>query len=97
MLRSKREIFLPESIAMKAATEITPRPPIWIRSRIMVCPAADQVRAVSFMTRPVTQTADAAVNSASENEDDVPLCEQTGSISRMAPARITPINPRMMI
>ena len=37
-----REIFRPERRAKDAATVTTPRPPIWIRSRIIAWPKIDQ-------------------------------------------------------
>lgn len=42
-----------------------PRPPTWIPARITTCPAVDQYVAVSTVVRPVTATAEAAVNTAS--------------------------------
>ena len=41
-LRSLSEIFLPESIKNVTAAVMTPKPPIWISSRMTVCPNADQ-------------------------------------------------------
>ena len=41
-LRSFSEIFLPESIKNVTAAVMTPKPPIWISSRMTDCPNADQ-------------------------------------------------------
>ena len=45
---------------------------------------------VSRTTRPVTQTADVEVNSASENEGVYPLPEAAGIHRRPAPTKIAP-------
>ena len=42
---------------------IKPSPLIWIRNRITNCPNSDQCVAVSYGASPVSDTADAAVNS----------------------------------
>ena len=36
------EIFLPESIRNVTAAVMTPKPPIWISSKMTICPKADQ-------------------------------------------------------
>ena len=45
---------------------MNPNPPSWISTRIATCPNGLQWSPVSTTTRPVTQTADVAVNSAVE-------------------------------
>ena len=97
VLRCIREIFRPEISANAAATVMTPMPPIWMRSMITSCPKGDQVVAVSCSTRPVTQTAEVEVNSASRNGIAWPFRVETGSISSSAPSRITPRKPRIII
>ena len=42
VLRCIREIFLPDKMTTAAATVTTPRPPIWISTRMTVCPKNDQ-------------------------------------------------------
>ena len=44
-----------------------PRPPTLIATMMITWPSPDQYVAVSTVVRPVTQTADAAVNNASTN------------------------------
>lgn len=51
--------------ATMEAAVMTPNPPNWIRTRIMICPNLDQYIAVVTVVRPVTHIADVAVNSAS--------------------------------
>ena len=97
MLRCSSEILLPERVARNAATDTTPRPPIWIRIKITVCPNTDQCIAVSRMTSPVTQTAEVEVNSASSGAVQIRCFELTGSISSSVPIRMTPRKPDMMI
>jgi hypothetical protein len=97
ILRWKSEILLPEITAMKAVTEMTPRPPICIKIRITIWPKSDQYAAVSLTIRPVTQTADVAVKKASSNDVQQRALDETGSISRNVPSRITARKPIMMI
>ena len=49
------------------------------------------------MTRPVTQTAEVEVNRASKKGVDMPFAEETGSISKKAPASITAKKPSIII
>ena len=42
VLRCIREIFRPDNSANDAATVMTPSPPIWISTRMIVCPKPDQ-------------------------------------------------------
>ena len=57
----------------------------------------DYKLSVSCTTRPVTQTAEVEVNSAYIKEAPSLSCVETGSISSRLPARITSINPIMII
>ena len=70
------------------ASVIKPSPPIWMSSRIIACPKPDQCVAVPTVTRPVTQVAEVAVNSASRNAVGAPLRDETGRVSSSAPVRI---------
>ena len=47
--------------------EVTPRPPIWIKSNRITFPATVNCVAGTIVKSPVTQTADTDVNSASAN------------------------------
>ena len=88
-LRTLSPIFLPENAAIATATVTTPIPPICIISKIIACPNTDQYVAVSCTTRPVTQTAEVAVNAASENDVNLPDADEIGSISKSVPSKIT--------
>ena len=95
--RCIRLIFLPAIIVTNDATVITPNPPICIKIRIIPCPKYDQYEAVSYTTRPVTQTADVDVNNAFPNGVTIPAFDETGHINNNAPMTITPANPSIMI
>ena len=69
---------------------------IWISSMMTTCPKPDQKVAVLCTTRPVTQTDDVAVKSASTNLARSPLCVAMGRHNSSAPSRITLMKPRMM-
>ena len=56
-------------------------------------PNTDQCTAVLTVTSPVTQLAEAAVNSASRNGVICPSAAETGSISTSAPTRIVSAKP----
>ena len=84
-------------LAMNNATAMTPIPPIWIRTRMIPCPNADQYVAVSCTTRPVTHTADVEVNNASPKDVHDLLCAAMGSVNKRASTKMTPAKPRMMI
>jgi hypothetical protein len=72
-----------------------PRPPTWIKSRIIKCPKEVKSTGVSLTISPVTQTADVAVNIASIKRSS-PLCEN-GSERRAAPKKISPIKLKSII
>ena len=94
--RCFRPIRLPEKMKMATATVTTPMPPIWIRSRITACPNSDQYCMVSWTTRPVTQVAEVAVNSASRKPAPPGARVEIGSISSRAPARMSSKKPKMI-
>ncbi len=66
-----------------------PKPPTWISARITPSPNPLQYVPVSTTTRPVTHTAEVEVNRAVTNPVAPPSSEDTGSMSRNAPSRIT--------
>ena len=70
-----------------------PKPPTWMRSKITACPNPDQYVPVSTVARPVTQTAEVAVNSASSNGALSPVALDQGNISRPVPTAIAPAKP----
>ena len=96
-LRWNRPIRRPENMANAAATVITPMPPIWISKQDDRVAKARPVRRRIVDHQPVTHTEVVAVNSASINGVKVPAADETGSVSRSAPSRITPANPSTMI
>src|SRR4051794_40089867 len=64
-----------------------------MRQIMMICPVNDQWLPVSSVTRPVTQVADVAVNTASINGVVRPSREEKGNISRNPPKSIINANP----
>ena len=82
---------------METAAVTTPRPPTWMSSRITACPKEDQKVAVSCTTRPVTHTAETAVNRLSAKPALPGARRETGSISSSVPARISAAKPSTMI
>ena len=70
---------------------MVPSPPIWIITRIRICPKSDQWLKVSTNTNPVTQEALVAVNSAVIKSVHCPSLEETGNVRRQAPIRIIAI------
>ncbi len=71
-----------------------PRPPIWIRETITICPTLVKVEPVSTTTRPVTHVAEVAVNRASIQEMALPF-RLKGMWSSVAPLNITNAKNRM--
>ena len=57
---------------------MTPRPPIAIPMAMTACPKEDHCVAVSTVVRPVTHTADTAVNNTSTNDAGRPVAEENG-------------------
>ena len=82
----------------KKIVEITmmPIPPIWISNKMTVFPKNVKVVAVSTTVSPVTQTAEAAVNSASINGSR-PWVEDTGSAKSRVPDKMRRAYPKMEI
>ena len=95
--RCIREILRPDSSEKKAATVMTPMPPIWMRMRMTAWPNSDQWVAVSCTTRPVTQTAEVAVKRAWWKGVTVSFWAEKGSMSSRLPPRMTAANKRMMV
>ena len=73
---------------------MNPNPPTWMRPRITNCPKGLQYVAVSTTTRPVTHTADVAVNSAVTGVVHSPDTADSGRVSRPVPMAIRTRNPR---
>ena len=71
----RRDTAMPSS----DASVITPRPPIWMATRMTTRPQADQYSPVGTTTRPVTVLAEAAVNSASTNGARCPVAVAHGA------------------
>ena len=82
-------------IPSSEAEVIKPNPPAWIPAAITTSPKVDQYDGVSTTTRPVTHTADVAVNSASRNDVSTPRSCDTGSISSSVTMTIIDANPSM--
>ena len=66
---------------------MNPNPPTWIIRRIAACPNPLQYVAVSTTTRPVTHTAEVAVNRASTGGVQRALGREIGSIRSTVPTR----------
>ena len=64
--------------ASSSAIVTIPRPPTWIATRMTTLPNGDQYVAVSTLVRPVTVTADAAVNTASCHGVHLPSADAMG-------------------
>ena len=92
-MRSRSVIVRRSSSDAAVMTDIKPRPPIWMSRRITHLPKSDQCTAVLTVTRPVTQVALVAVNSASMKGVARPLFAAHGSMSSSAPARIMSAKP----
>ena len=67
---------------------IIPKPPIWIKSKIMICPNVLQVDTVGNVTSPVTHTEVVAVNKASIYGTASKFAELIGKDSKRLPANI---------
>ena len=75
--------------AMRKITDMNPRPPSWMSSRMTTWPNSVHAVRVSTRIRPVTQVADVAGNSAVISPQLSPDTEAMGSISSRVPHRIT--------
>jgi hypothetical protein len=97
MRRFLSDIFLRRLIKIILPREISPTPPIWIRTRMMILPINVHCVAVTTVTSPVTQTLVVAVNMASVKEVWYPGAVQNGSHRSNPPKIITPAKPRVII
>ena len=82
-------------LTMRASSEArvrVPRPPTKMPTRMTSWPKKDQCTAVDTTVRPVTQTADTAVNMAWCSGVKSPVAEDTGRDSRAVNTRITTPN-----
>ena len=70
-----------------------PRPPTWTSPTITACPKPLQWVPVSTTARPVTVTAEVAVNAAASGEVGAPGWVAHGSISSSVPVEMTIRNP----
>ena len=77
-------------------TEVTPRPPIWIKRATTVRPNTVKCSAVSTTIRPVTQTALVEVKRASVKLTSAPGCIDMGSSRRKVPHRMTKKKPMVI-
>lgn len=71
-----------------------PRPPTWMPARITTCPAVDQWVAVSTVVRPVTDTAEVAVKTASCRWAGTPEAVAHGINRSTVKTAIAPANAR---
>ena len=92
VMRLRREMRLRVARNSSVAAVIKPSPPSWMSTRMTICPNSVKCVPVSTTTRPVTQEADVAVNSASKKLSGSPW-EAMGNISSSAPRRATHKKP----
>ena len=72
---------------------MNPRPPSWMRASTTTCPNGLQYVPVSTTTRPVTHTAETAVNSAVTGPVQAPEALEMGSIRTTVPRAMRTRNP----
>ncbi len=72
---------------------MNPKPPTWMSDRITTVPNGLQWVAVSTTTRPVTHTAEVAVNRAVTMSVVMPGAAEIGSSSRIVPIATRTANP----
>ena len=89
-------ILRPEKKDSIRAMVTTPMPPIWMRTSSTPWPKRVQVVAVSRTMRPVTHTAEVAVNRQSPKGTEPGARLAKGSESRQAPRRISSRKPPTM-
>ena len=89
-MRSRSVIVRRSSSDVAVMTDIKPRPPIWMSRRMTHLPKSDQCTAVPTVTRPVTQVALVAVNSAVSGGENA-AAEGTPAVTleQFGPARQT--------
>ena len=84
---------IPSFLYIKTVTPVravmTPRPPICIRTKIIICPNKLQWVAVVTVVNPVTQVDVVAVKRALINGVDWSLAELMGKDNKKAPIKIT--------
>ena len=85
--RSPMPIFLFKRSISPDMIVMMPRPPIWIRIKITICPNTLHVDTVGSVTSPVTHVAVVAVKSASRYATDSPLAELIGSDRSRLPSK----------
>jgi hypothetical protein len=71
---------------------ITPRPPTCTPAKITAWPKSDQYSAVGTVVKPVTQTAEVAVKTASTMFGEYGPARATGRPNRAATAKMTKVN-----
>ena len=79
------------------AMVMKPRPPIWMRTMMTTCPKREKVTPVFTTVRPVTQTAEVAVNRASTKPRLSLSFVATGRVRSKAPSRTTAKKPMVRI
>lgn len=87
-VRRCRPMRRPSKMETRMDTVIKLNPPTWISRSRIACPKSVNCVQVSYSTSPVTQEAEAEVNSASRNGSVRPDREEMGSIRKNAPSRI---------
>ena len=93
-MRLCSEMRLPISTMPNVAKAMKPSPPTWIRHSSTICPKRLRSRPASIRERPVTHTADVAVNIPFKRPRDVPSALAAGSVNSSPPAKISAKNPR---
>ena len=87
------EIRRPSISMILVANTMKPSPPTWISTSRTACPNREKVVPVSTATRPVTHTAEVAVNRLSSRPMLRPSRVETGSASSSVPSRMMPRKP----
>ena len=87
------EIRRPSITMTLVANTIKPRPPTWISASSTACPNSEKVAPVSTATRPVTHTAEVAVNRLSNRPMLCPSFVDAGSANSSVPSSMTPRKP----
>ena len=77
----------------RVANTMKPSPPTWISASSTTCPNREKVVPVSAATRPVTHTAEVAVNRLSKKLMSLPSFIERGIASSSAPSSMTHRKP----
>ena len=93
VMRDRRDILRMTARPITEANVMMPKPPTWIRARMMTWPNGVQYVAVSTTVSPVTQTADVAVKAAIRNGVPPGPGVEIGIMSSTVPTRMAPANP----